>query len=181
MVYVLLGKGFEEIEAVAPVDLMRRAKIDVQFVGIGSEWVTGCNGISIKADVRIEELRLDQMEMLVLPGGNDGVESIGASVPAVDAIQYAYTHQKYIAAICAAPTLLGKLGLLNGVKAVCYPGMEDGMTGAQFAGNVKTIQDGRFVFGQAPGAAIEFGLKLVEVLKGKASAQKVNDSICFKP
>ncbi|NLT15040.1 MAG: DJ-1/PfpI family protein [Clostridiales bacterium] len=177
MVYVLLGTGFEEIEAVAPVNLMRRAEIDVRFVGIDGDLIAGRSGIGVRADVRIEEIRLDEMEMIVLPGGG-GVDSIGASAPAVTAIKYAYEHQKYIAAICAAPTLLGKLELLNGVTAVCYPGMEGGMTGARWAGNVKTVQDGRFIFGQAPGAAIDFGLKLVEVLKGKAAAKKVSDAIC---
>jgi 4-methyl-5(b-hydroxyethyl)-thiazole monophosphate biosynthesis len=178
MVYVLLGEGFEEIEAVAPVDLMRRARIDARFAGIGGDIVTGRSGISMKADIRIEDMDLGQMEMLVLPGGA-GVEAIGASTQALNAIKYAHAHRIYIAAICAAPTLLGKLGLLHGVKAVCYPGMEDEMAGAQCAGNVKTIQDGRFIFGQAPGAAIDFGLKLVEVLKGEAAARKVCGSIYY--
>lgn len=177
MVYVLLAAGFEEIEAVAPVDLMRRAQIDVQFVSIGGDLITGRSGIAVKADIGIEDIRLDQMEMIVLPGGG-GVDGIGASAPAVAAIRYAYEHQKFIAAICAAPTLLGKLGLLGGVTAVCYPGMEGGMTGARWAGNVKTVRDGRFIFGQAPGAAVDFGLKLVEALKGTAAAKKVGGDIC---
>lgn len=180
MVYVLLGAGFEETEAVVPVDLMRRAGIDAKFVGIGGDCITGGNGITVKADMTIEDIALEQMEMLVLPGGNGGVKSIGKNALAVNAILYAYEHQKYIAAICAAPTLLGKLGLLNGVNAVCYPGMEDAMTGAHFAGNVKTVRDGRFVFGQAPGAALDFGLRLVEVLKGEDAAAKVNHSIYYK-
>lgn len=180
MVYVLLGTGFEEMEAIVPVDLMRRAGIDAKFVGIGGEFITGGNGITIKADLKIEDIPLEQIEMVVLPGGNRGVKSIGENALSVNAIMYAYTHQKYIAAICAAPTLLGKLGLLDGVTAVCYPGMEDGMTGAHFAGDVKTVQDGRFIFGQAPGAAIDFGLKLVDVLKGKNAAEKINDFIYYK-
>ncbi|NLA86944.1 MAG: DJ-1/PfpI family protein [Clostridiales bacterium] len=178
MVYVLLGTGFEEIEAVAPVDLMRRAKIDVQIVGIGGDLITGRNGITIRADVRVEDIELEQMEMIVLPGGA-GIESIGADTSALNAIKYAYDHQKYIAAICAAPTLLAKLGMLNGVNAVCYPGMEDEMPGARWAGSVKTVRDGRFVFGQAPGAAIDFGLKLIEALKGEAEARKVNNDIFY--
>lgn len=178
MVYVLLATGFEEIEAVAPVDLMRRAKIDVQFVGLGGEIIRGRSGIELRADIRIEEIRLEEMEMLVIPGGG-GVEHIGADASAVNAIQYAYAHQKYIAAICAAPTLLGKLGMLVGVKAVCYPGMEGGMTGARWAGDVKIVRDGRFIFGQAPGSAIDFGLKLIEVLKGDAAAWKVSGDIYY--
>lgn len=179
MVYVLLGTGFEEIEAVVPVDLMRRAGIEAKFVGIGGDCITGGNGISVKADLKIEDIELSRMDMIVLPGGTGGVKSIGGSAAAVDAIKYAYTNQKYIAAICAAPTLLGKLSLLSGVKAVCYPGMEEAMTGAQFAGKVKTVRDGRFIFGQAPGAAIEFGLQLVEALKGENTAKKVDDFIFY--
>lgn len=178
MVYVLLGEGFEEIEAMAPVDLMRRAKIEVQCAGIGGQWITGRSGITVKADIRIEDMNLTLMDMLVLPGGA-GVETIGASPVAIKAIQYAYENGKYIGAICAAPTLLGRLGLLEGVNAVCYPGMEDGMTGAHFAGNVKTVSDGRFIFGQAPGAAINFGLLLIHVLKGEAAMEKVRDSIYY--
>jgi 4-methyl-5(b-hydroxyethyl)-thiazole monophosphate biosynthesis len=178
MVYVVLGAGFEELEAVAPVDLMRRAKIDVQFVGLGGDRVRGRSGIEIRADIRIEDIKLEEMEMLVIPGGG-GVEAIGESPAALRVIRYAYDHGKYIAAICAAPTLLGKLEMLGGVKAVCYPGMEAGMTGAQWAGPVKTVRDGQFIFGQAPGAAIEFGLKLVEVLKGEAAAGKVNGAIYY--
>jgi 4-methyl-5(b-hydroxyethyl)-thiazole monophosphate biosynthesis len=180
MVYVLLGEGFEEMEAVAPVDVMRRAGIGVKYAGIGGDLITGGNGIALRADVRVEDIDLEAMEMVVLPGGGGGVKSIGASEAAVAAIRYANEHGRAIAAICAAPTLLGKLGLLKGVRAVCYPGMEEGMTGAVWAGNVKTVLDGRFVTGQAPGAAVDFGLKLVEVLKGGAAADKVNGFIFYK-
>ena len=179
MVYMLLGTGFEEMEAVAPVDVMRRAGIDVKYAGIGGDFVTGGNGITLKADVRVEDIDLESMEMIILPGGLGGVKSIASSKDAVEAVNYAYDNGLYIAAICAAPTLLGKLGFLDGVKAVCYPGMEDGMTGA-VAENVKTVRDGQFVTGQAPGAAIDFGLGLVELLKGEAAAEKVNGSIFYK-
>ena len=180
MVYVLLGEGFEEMETVAPVDLMRRAGIDVRLAGIGGDFITGGSGITLRADVRVEDIELENMEMIVLPGGSGGVKSIGASESAIEAIRYAYANGRYIAAICAAPTLLGKLGLLKGVKAVCYPGMEAGMIGASSAGNVKTVRDGRIITGQAPGAALEFGLKLVDILKGEAASDKVNRSIFYK-
>ena len=180
MVYVLLGGGFEEMEAIAPVDIMRRAGFDVKYAGIGGDMITGGNGITLKADVAVADISLDNMDMIVLPGGNGGVKSIGKSEAALNAIKYAYENGRFIAAICAAPTLLGKLGMLKGVRAVCYPGMEDDMSGAIFAGNVKTVRDGRFVTGQAPGAAVDFGLLLVEVLKGKAAAEKVNGFIYYK-
>ncbi len=180
MVYVLLGAGFEEMEAVAPVDIMRRAGIDVKYAGIGGDMITGGNGITLRADVRVEDIDLEKIEMIVLPGGLGGVNSIGASVAAVSAVRYAAANGRFIAAICAAPALLGKLGLLEGVRAVCYPGMEEEMTGAQSAGSVKAFRDGRFITGQAPGAAIEFGLKLVEVLLGEAASEKVNSSIFYR-
>lgn len=177
MVCVILGSGFEELEAVATVDLMRRAGIEVQLAGIGGALVTGANGITVKADVRIEAVSPEAVEMVVLPGGSKGVESIGACEAATALIRYAHEHGRYIAAICAAPTLLGKLGLLAGIRAVCYPGLEAEMSGAIPAGNDKVIQDGFFITGQAPGACIDFGLKLVEVLKGNAAAARVAKSI----
>lgn len=180
MVCVLLGTGFEEMEAVAPVDLLRRAGVDVKFAGIGGDLITGANGITIKADVRVEDVRPELTDMVVLPGGNKGVASIGASGAATALIRKAYENGKYIAAICAAPTLLGKLGLLSGVTAVCYPSMEDGMTGAVPAGDVNVVQDGRIITGRAPGACIDFGLKLVAVLKGDKAADNVRRAIVYR-
>jgi 4-methyl-5(b-hydroxyethyl)-thiazole monophosphate biosynthesis len=166
MVYIILGKGFEETEAVAPGDVLRRAQIPMQYAGIGGRIVEGAHGISIQADITVEELDLQNMDMIVLPGGLGGVESIEASEKAMSAVEYALEHDKYVAAICAAPTILGKRGWLDGRHAVCYPGCEGAMGKAIVHPEKEAVVDGNFITGRAPGAAIEFGLTLAGKLPG---------------
>lgn len=173
MVYILLGTGFEETEAVAPGDVLRRAQIPMQYVGTGGKTVAGAHGISIQADITLEEMDLSQMDMLVLPGGLGGVESIESSAGAMAAISYALEHGKFVAAICAAPTILGKQGLLDGRNAVCYPGCEGSMGKAVVHPEKETVVDGNIITGRAPGAAIEFGLTLAGILKGAYTPDEI--------
>lgn len=173
MVYILLGKGFEETEAVAPGDVLRRAQIPMQYVGIGGRIVEGAHGISLQADIEISDIQPEQMDMLVLPGGLGGVESIEESQEAVQAIIYALEHDKYLAAICAAPTILGKRGLLDGRHAVCYPGCEKDMGKAIVHPDKEAVVDGNIITGRAPGAAIEFGLTLAGMLKGSFTPDEI--------
>ena len=126
MIYVLLAEGFEELEAMAPVDLLRRAGAAVKTVSLTEEKiVTGARGIPAVADILLSEVDFDAMEMLVLPGGYPGYENIAKCAPAIDLLTRADGAKKTIAAICGAPSVPGKLGLLKGQKATCYPGMED--------------------------------------------------------
>ena len=173
MVYILLGTGFEETEAVAPGDVLRRAQIPMQYVGIGGKIIEGAHGISIQADITLEEMDLSQMDMLVLPGGMGGVESIEANEGAVQAIIYALEHDKFVAAICAAPMILGKRGLLDGRHAVCYPGCESGMGKAIVHPEKEAVVDGNIITGRAPGAAIEFGLTLAGMLNGNFTPDEI--------
>ena len=173
MVYIMLGKGFEETEAVAPGDVLRRAQIPTQYVGIGGKIVEGAHGISLQADIALEEMDWDSMDMIVLPGGLGGVESIEASQGAMAAVQYALEHDRYVAAICAAPTILGKRGWLDGKHAVCYPGCESNMGGAIVHLEKEAVVDGRIVTGRAPGAAIEFGLTLAGLLNGAFTPEEI--------
>lgn len=173
MVYIMLGKGFEETEAVAPGDVLRRAQIPMQYVGIGGKVVEGAHGISIQADITLEEMDLEGMDMIVLPGGLGGVESIEASQGAMAAVRYALDHDKYVAAICAAPTILGKRGWLDGRNAVCYPGCEDGMGKAIVHPEKEAVVDGKLITGRAPGAAIEFGLTLAGMLSGAYTPDEI--------
>lgn len=166
MVYIMLGKGFEETEAVAPGDVLRRAQIPMQYVGIGGKVVEGAHGICLQADITLEEMDLEHMDMIVLPGGLGGVESIEASEGAMAAVKYALDHDRYVAAICAAPTILGKRGWLDGRHAVCYPGCEGGMGQAIVHPEKEAVVDGKLITGRAPGAAIEFGLTLAGMLPG---------------
>lgn len=173
MVYIMLGKGFEETEAIAPGDILRRAQIPMQYVGIGGKIVEGAHGIAIQADITLEEMDLTQMDMIVLPGGLGGVESVENSEGAMNAVKFALDNDKYVAAICAAPMILGKRGWLDGKHAVCYPGCEGGMGKAIVHGEKEAVVDGNIITGRAPGAAIEFGLTLSGMLPGAFTPDEI--------
>lgn len=180
MVYMLLGTGFEETEAIAPLDLLRRAGIDVLTVGINGKTVYGGHNIGIEADITIDEMDLTQLEMIVLPGGLGGVASIRASKEAMDAIAFAKENDKYTAAICAGPTVLANLGVTDGKTATCYPGCEGGMGTAQVLSDVPCVQDGKLITGASAGCAVPFGLALIRALKGEAAAKAIQDQIVIR-
>lgn len=179
MVYILLGEGFEEAEAIVPADLLRRAGVDVRLTALEGETVTSSHGITVRADCALEEVETEEMEMLVIPGGLGGVESIQLNLFAMALIQKACDKGAYVAAICAAPTILTVLGVLDRRKAVCYPGMEDEMGSAVIHKGCPVVEDGRFITGEAAGSAFDFGLKLVEVLRGKEEAQRVRRQVHY--
>lgn len=180
MVYVLLGTGFEETEAIAPIDLLRRAHVDVLTVGLNGKTVYGSHGIGIAADITPEEMDLAAMDMIVLPGGLGGVASIRANQQAMDAIRYANANGKLVAAICAAPTILAQLGITDGRKAVCYPGCEGEMGSANMVMDAPCIRDSHVITGTSAGCAIPFGLALIEALKGKDAADTVAKQIVIR-
>ena len=122
MVYMLLGTGFEETEAIAPLDLLRRAGVDILTVGINGKIVYGSHKIGVEADIELGEVDLTNLEMVILPGGLGGVASIRASKEAMDIVRFAYENNKFTAAICAGPTVLADLGIVDGKNATCYPG-----------------------------------------------------------
>ncbi len=177
MVYILLGEGFEECEALVPADLLRRAGATVALVGLEGLEVTGGHGITVKADITLDQVDEDEMEMLVLPGGGAGVESIQLNLFALALIQQAYDRGCWIGAICAAPTILARAGFLDRRRAVCYPGLEDEMGSAVVAKGESVVTDGRIITAVAAGASFAFGLKLAEVLKGRGAVQRVRGSI----
>ena len=179
MVYVLLGTGFEETEAIAPVDLLRRAGVDVQTVGLNGKTVYGSHRIGIEADITVDEMDLPTMDMLVLPGGLGGVASIRSCEKATDAIRFAYENEKWLAAICAAPTILAGLGILDGKTAVCYPGCEEEMPGVTIAAQA-AVRDGKIITGTSAGCAVPFGLALIEALKGAAEAARIANQIVIR-
>lgn len=180
MVYVLLGTGFEEVEALAPIDLMRRAGIDVLSVGINGKTVYGSHNIGIEADIALDEIDLTDLEMIVLPGGLGGVASVRVSQKALDAISFAWENGKFVAAICAGPTVLADLHITDGRQATCYPGCEDGMGNAQLLSDAACVRDGRLITGTSAGCAIPFGLALIEALKGSEVAEKVAEQIVIR-
>ncbi len=180
MVYILLGTGFEETEAVAPLDLLRRAGVEVCTVGIPGKIVYGSHGIGVSADLELGETDLTNLEMIILPGGLKGVASVRASQGALDALKFAWDNGKYVAAICAGPTVLADLGITNGKNAVCYPGFEQAMGGAHVITSAACVTDGKLITGASAGCAIPFGLALVEVLRGPEAAEAVARQIVIR-
>lgn len=180
MVYMLLGTGFEETEAIAPLDLMRRAGIQVMTVGVNGKTVYGGHGIGIEADILLGEMDLTDMDMIVLPGGLGGVASVRASAAAMDALRFAWENDKFVAAICAGPTVLADLGITDGKNATCYPGCEDGMGSANMIPDAPCVRDGKLITGTSAGCAIAFGLALVAALKGQDAADAVKQSIVIR-
>lgn len=180
MVYIFLGTGFEETEAVAPCDLMRRAGIKVQMVGVDSLCVTSSHGINIQADCALCDVDLGNAEMIVLPGGLRGVQTLLSSETALSLIRQAWEKGSYVAAICAAPTVLAKIGVVGSARTTCYPGMEDRMGNAATCPDESVVIDGRLITGRAAGSSIDFGLALVSVLCGKETADKIGAGIVYR-
>lgn len=180
MVYVLLGTGFEEVEAIAPVDLMRRAGIEVQTVGITGKTVAGSHKIPVEADILPENMDLGSMDMIVLPGGLGGVASARASQAALDALRWGWEHDRFVAAICAGPTVLADLGISDGKKATCFPGCEGQMGKADMVSGVAALRDGKLITGTSAGCAIPFALELIKALKGSEAADKVAKQIVIR-
>ena len=182
MVYILLAPGFEEAEALVPADLLRRGGVETALVSTDGAMVAGGRQITIKADLTLDQVELDRADMLVLPGGGVGVQKLGQEPTVEKLVREAAKRGIPLAAICAAPTLLGRWGLLEGRRAICYPGMEGQMNGAVAADSPShVVVDGRakLITGQAAGSAFDFGLALVEYLAGRERAEEVRASICY--
>ena len=180
MVYMLLGTGFEETEAIAPLDLLRRAGVEVLTVGIQGKTVYGGHGIGVEADITIDQMDLTNLEMIILPGGLGGVASIRGCKAAMDAVSFAWDNDKFVAAICAGPTVLADLGITAGCNCTCYPGCESGMGSANMIPDAPCVRDGKLITGTSAGCAIPFGLMLIEALKGEAAASAVKEQIVIR-
>lgn len=170
MIYMFLAEGFEEVEALAPLDLIRRAGLEIRTVGVGSKTVVGSHGIPVVADMTADEFTDDAPDTVILPGGMPGTKNLDADETVHKAIANAVKNDAYICAICAAPMILGKLGLVRGKKAVCYPGFEKYLDGATVP-EKKVVRDGKIITAKGMGAAVEFGLAIVEALKGEKTAE----------
>jgi 4-methyl-5(b-hydroxyethyl)-thiazole monophosphate biosynthesis len=169
-IYIFLATGFEETEAVAIIDVLRRAELHVTVVSVtGQRMVTGSHKISVEADALFEECDFKEGNMLVLPGGMPGTRNLEAFVPLTKLISEYYRVGKYLAAICAAPLILGKMRLLRNEEATCYPGYEEDLEDAVLS-KQRVVRSGKIITGKGPGTSIEFGLKIVETLKGEELA-----------
>lgn len=177
MVYVFLAEGFEEVEALTPVDYLRRAGIEVTTVGVGGEYITGAHGIVVKADLcECKVCAGDDIEMVVLPGGMPGTLNLKASEKVNEFIDKAVAKDAFVAAICAAPSILGEKGLLQGKNAICYPGFEDKLLGACVCDR-QAVVDGKIITARAAGAAADFAFELIAALKDKDAAEAVRTAV----
>lgn len=180
MVYVLLGTGFEEMEAIAPIDLLRRAGIPTLTVGVDGKTVAGSHNISVTADITIGEMDLTDLDMIVLPGGLGGVSTVRKCPAGLDALRFAWENDKFVAAICAGPTVLADLGITDGKQATCYPGCETGMGSAQMVADAPCVRDGKLITGTSAGCAVPFALMLIEAIKGAEEAQRIAKQIVIR-
>ena len=179
-VYVFLATGFEEIEAGTPVDILRRAGVDVKMVSIeDKEYVTGARGITFKADAKFSEIDKDAADIIVLPGGMPGTTNLYNFAPLMDLIKEYNSKGKRIAAICAAPTIFGKLGLLEGRKACCYPDMEDDLKGATVSYD-SVVTDGNITTSRGMGTAIDFSLELLTLLTDRQNADEMAKKVVYR-
>ena len=179
MIYMLLANGFEEVEAMAPLDLLRRAELEVKTVSIEkTREVTGAHGTTVTADVMPAEAT-EEISLLILPGGMPGTTNLDASAFTDVMIQRALDTNGHLAAICAAPMIYGKRGLLSGRSAVCYPGFEKYLKGAVLS-EKSVVTDQNVTTAVGMGAAIEFGAELIAVLRDREAAQRVLSAIQAK-
>lgn len=177
MIYCFLANGFEEVEALTPVDCLRRCELEVKTVGLGSNIITGSHGISVLTDLVGEEINLDEnLDMIILPGGMPGTLNLEASAIVKSAINYCIDNNKIIGAICAAPSILGHMGLLDGKKATCFPGFEDQLLGADVCSELACC-DGNIITAKGAGAALHFSYKLIEKLISKERADILMGSL----
>lgn len=176
MIYVFLAEGFEEIEALTPVDILRRAELEVKTVGVGGKTVTGSHGITVTADIEEKDITTDDMDMMILPGGMPGTLNLEKSPIVTACAEYCARNSIYLAAICAAPSILGHMGILNGREAICFPGFEGELKGAVLS-NKPVCVDGTVITAKGMGVATQFGLKLAELMAGPEAASKIHAAI----
>lgn len=180
MIYVFLATGFEDIEALAPVDIMRRAGLEVQTVSVtGEQIVMSSHGVGVMSDCLFSDIDIDAAEMIVLPGGLPGSTNLDACTELTSAIKRHHDAGKPLAAICAAPLVFGHLGILNGRRATCYPGVEVELKGATYTAAI-VEKDGNIITGKGPGAAFEFGYKIVDHFLGEGASDGLRRGMIYE-
>ncbi len=177
MVFVLLADGFEETEVIVPVDLLRRGGVDVALVGVNAMSVTSSHNVTMLADMPLADVQLQADDVVFVPGGLGGVNGLLDSEDACALLRRAAQQQLRLAAICAGPTVLSRLGLIDGKQAVCYPGMEHLLPPAISRTDAPVVQDGRIITARAAGAAFHLGYQLLQELRGQAVADEVVQSV----
>lgn len=178
-VFEFLATGFEETEALAPADMLKRVGVEVVMVSItGKREVTSSHGVTVLADALFEETDCTCGDMVILPGGMPGTKNLDSFEPLNDLISMYLSNGKYLAAICAGPMVYGRCGMLENHEACCYPGFEEELKGATVKVD-NVVVSGQFITARGAGVSVEFGLKLVEVLLGKETADKLANQVIF--
>ena len=179
-VLVVLAEGFEEIEAITPIDILRRAELEVTVAGLSGRTVSGAHGIKFQTDTTFDEYQ-SLPDALILPGGMPGSRNLGESKKLAELIKKMDSQKKVVGAICAAPALaLAPTGILNGKKATCYPGFEKNFSPAVNFSSERVVVDGNIITSRGPGSALEFALELVEKLAGKEKAEALGEGLLVK-
>lgn len=166
MFYMFFADGFEEVEAIATLDVIRRGGIDIRSVGVNGKEITGSHGITVICDTVISDISSDNLSGIILPGGMPGTTNLMEDSTVNTFIDYCSENGLYICAICAAPMILGKKGLLNGKEAICFPGFEDELKGALISESF-VCRSGNIITAKGMGSAVNFGLEIVKAVKGK--------------
>ena len=178
-VYAFLADGLEEVECLAVVDVLRRSGVEVTLVSVtGDRKVTGSHGIDLVTEALFEDVIADVADVLFLPGGRPGTNNLKAHMGLRAAVECANKQGRRIAAICAAPSILGSMGLLKGRTATCYPGFEDQLTGVSYTSQ-GVVTDGNITTGRGLGFALDMGLELIRLLQGPQQAQKIAAAIQY--
>ncbi|WP_296033649.1 DJ-1 family glyoxalase III [Dorea sp.] len=178
-VCVFLADGFEEIEGLAVIDLLRRAKIYVDTISITDDYmVHGAHGINVQTEALFDEVDFSEFDMVVLPGGMPGTLNLNDHAGVRHVVRKYADEGRFVGAICAAPTVLSNLGILDGKHVTCYPGVMDQIEGATLIRTAVVI-DGNIITSQGAGTAIDFALKLIEVLEGAEKAKEIEESIVY--
>ena len=176
MFYIFLADGFEEVEALTPLDLMRRANIEVQTVGVSGAYITGSHNITVKADLLVEELDIASCDGAILPGGMPGTTNLYNCEKVLECVRKCADEKNLVCAICAAPLILGRLGLLEGKSAVCFPGFEDELKGASVE-NMPCVTQDNIITAKGAGAVFEFSRAIITYLKDEQTAKNILETI----
>ena len=179
MVYMLLENGFEMCEALAPVDILRRGGVNVTTVGVSAKNIKSSHGVEVTADALFSETDFSEMEMLIIPGGQPGVDNLWENEKVRELVSETAEKKIKISAICAAPMILSRLGILDGKKCTCYPSCSDELPEDGFMKNTGVIRDGEIITGRAAGDAFDFAFEILAVLRGKEVADSVASAVCY--
>lgn len=177
---MLFAEGYEEVEALMTVDILMRGGVDIKLVSITDDMqVAGSHGITVGMDMTMKQVDFDEQDAVIIPGGMPGTKNLGECEAVTETLKNANVAGKIVGAICAAPSVLGTCGILEGKKATCYPGFEDMLTGAEFVDEM-AVTDGNVVTSRGLGTAMEFGFALLELLVSKEKAEEIRQQIVFK-